>query len=470
MSTTTIFDRIDTLLAADGTNPAATLAELGAAAVSIAVLDNNTVTSRCYSHNLSYNDQTVFQAASISKAINCLGVMRLVEQGRLSLATTIQASLPADLLALLTDASPASQRPLIENITVRQLLSHTAGLSVSGITGNPDASDLPTMHDSIAGSLRATNLRVRQVELPGTKFRYAGGGTTVLQAIMEHVTGQPYAPLMSELVLEPLGMTRSWYGMLPPNEDNAAAVYITGYKAFPITHFNFPTEAAAALWTTPTDLLKAVAAVQTSLESEGGFLRQETARTMLEEVDSDVALAWFLKKDGDGKVSAFSHSGLNQPGFFSFVFGFTQLKGCGMAFMTNSMEGWPAAHRLALAVAHLKGWPMDWANKGMPVPLGLRDEGAGERWKAWQGVWKDEDKKHKYEIKDSGDGVPGVLFDGVGPLRLVPGAGLRSKKDDGYDEFVMEGMEVLVTLVDKDGEKSVRLTQDAGTVDLTRQS
>lgn len=488
MSSNNIFDEIDAFLIAgkpSGTTPATVLADLGAPSVSLAVLDGGKITSRCYS-NSEYNEQTVYQAASISKAINSLAVMRLVEQGRLALTSTVKDILPQDLVALLTEGSPAAQRPLIEGITVKQLLSHTAGLSVSGIHGNTgDEEDLPTTKESIAGSLRASNPRVRQVELPGTTYRYSGGGITVLQAMMETVTGQHYPDLMRELVLEPLGMTRSWYGVLPKDEENAASVYITALQPFPIKHFNFPTAAAAGLWTTPSDLLRAIAAVQASLDGEGeggAFLKQDTARAMLEEVGSDVALSWFLKKDENDKTAWFLHSGHNYPGFVSLVIGSTDHlgsvempKNCGVAFMTNSEDGAKLGHMLAVAVAHRKGWPMSWVRKTWSMPLGLSGQKAGKRWKAWEGVWTDKDAKHTYEVKElEGGGEPGLVFDGVGPLKLVPAAGRKPKREDGYEEFVVEGMEVVMTLEEEEekdgggGEKSVKLLQDDGAMELTK--
>ncbi|CEJ92323.1 hypothetical protein VHEMI07983 [[Torrubiella] hemipterigena] len=197
---------------------------------------------------------------------------------------------------------------------------------------------------------------------------------------------------------------------------------------------------------------------------------------MLEGVDPVVALGWFLKKDENDKTTWFSHSGNNYPGFFSLVIGSTdhlgsgeEPKNCSLAVMTNSIEGYSAAHRISAAVAHRKGWPMTWVNKSGSIPLGLSGEEAGERWKAWEGVWTDKDEKHTYEVKEFED-EPGLVFDGVGPLKLVPAAGRKLKREDGYEEFVVESMEVVVTLEEeKDGgEKSVKLLQDDGTMELTK--
>lgn len=474
-----LFDQLEAALIAgkpSGTTVADALALLGAPSLSIAVLEEGIVTSRCYS-NAGGDTQTVYQAASISKAINALAVMRLIEQGRMTLGSTVKDMLPNDLLEVLIDGSPESQKPLIEGINVKQLLSHTSGLSVSGIFGNYD-DNLPTTKESLLGSLRATNARVRQIELPGGKALYSGGGITVLQAMMEHVTGQKYSDLMRELVLEPLEMTRSWYGTLPKEEKNAASSYITGYQPFGIKHFNFPTEAAAGLWSTPSDLLKAIIAVQKSLDGENeSFLKQETVQAMLEEADSNQALSWAVRKDSDGKLCAFLHTGHNPPSFTSLVVGLSNhsgskqvAKNSGIALMANSTEGLDVGTRLSLAICHLKGWYSGWIRADR-IPLGIPHEKTGLLWKQWEGNWTDQEtKQHTYEIKGDGDGDgnPALFYNGVGPLRLIPAAGHDTRKEDGFTGFVIEGMEILVSLQEKDGEKILQLTQDSGTKSLKK--
>jgi hypothetical protein len=88
-----------------------------------------------------------------------------------------------------------------------------------------------------------------------------GGGITVLQIILETVTGKDFPSLIKELVLEPLEMTHSVYS-LPDGEINVAKAHFTGYTACDVQWHIQPEKAAAGLWTTPTDLLKAVRAMQ----------------------------------------------------------------------------------------------------------------------------------------------------------------------------------------------------------------
>lgn len=133
-----IFDDVEALILANHPgheNVSAALASIGCSpSMSIATLENGVITSRCYS-TVGNDTETLFQAASISKPVNALAVMKLIEQGKFTLDSTVGALLPKELLDILADGSPASQRPIVEGITVKQLLSHTAGLNVHGFAG-----------------------------------------------------------------------------------------------------------------------------------------------------------------------------------------------------------------------------------------------------------------------------------------------------------------------------------------------
>lgn len=467
MSEGSVLDQLEAIITANlpaGTSVADALAFYDAASLSIAILDNGKVESRCYS-NSGYNEETVYQAASISKAINALGVMRLVEQGVLKLDDTIKDLLPEDLLNAIVGGSPEGHRPLVEAITVKQLISHTAGLNVSGIFGNhTDAT--PTMLETILGKGPASTERIRQVEFPGAKFSYSGGGTTVLQACMEAKTGKKYSDLMHELVLDPLEMKRSFYGKLPPTEKNAASVYLTPELPFSIKHFVFSTEAAAGLWTTPTDLLKAAAAVQHSLQSDdnSGLLKQETAKLMLTEVDSNMCLGWIVAKGDDKAPTTFMHSGSNSPGYMCDLRGFSDHwgnprapKNAAMAVMTNSNNGFDSCNRAMMAVCHIKGWyDAGIKAKTSPVPFEVTPDQSGNLWKGWAGTWAD-DKKNEYQLKEDENGLPVLSYNGVGKMRLMPVVTIESKTDDGFNFFVLERTAMVIKLDESDGKKTLIL-------------
>jgi CubicO group peptidase (beta-lactamase class C family) len=164
--------------------------------------------------------ETLFQAASISKALTAVGAMSLIEQGRLSLDTDVN-------LHLKSWKVPENQFTRTEKVTLRRIMSHTAGLTVHGFAGYAEGAKLPTIPQVLDGLKPANNAAVRVDVVPGTIARYSGGGTTVMQLVMTDVTGRDFPNLMQELVLSKAGMSRSTYAQPLPQalRSNAASGY-----------------------------------------------------------------------------------------------------------------------------------------------------------------------------------------------------------------------------------------------------
>lgn len=161
---------------------------------------------------------------------------------------------------------------LLDKVTITQLLSHTAGTTASGFMGySPQSDHIKTSAEVLRGGLGSANSPPVYVHgIPGLQQEYSGGGSTVLQAMLENIArerGFPsYASLMKEKVLDPLGMTRSFYcdaAPLPQSEENYATAYQNG--AYPLENSrNFhvhPEQGAAGLWTTSLDLVKGLLGV-----------------------------------------------------------------------------------------------------------------------------------------------------------------------------------------------------------------
>lgn len=190
------------------TTPAAVLAEIGAPTTSIAILDDGNITSHCIS-TIDDNTDTIFQACSISKPTAGMAIMKLIELGKFSLDSRAIDLLPSEIVSGLT-AKPISDG-LWSKVTVKQLLSHTAGLSVGGFPGYPDRNNVPTAAQLLIGASGTNTQPIRFFSQPGHDFHYSGGGIMVLQCIVEHVMQRSFAEVMREYIFEPLNMTRSFY-------------------------------------------------------------------------------------------------------------------------------------------------------------------------------------------------------------------------------------------------------------------
>jgi CubicO group peptidase (beta-lactamase class C family) len=154
---------------------------------------------------------TLFLAGSISKPVFASGVLALVEQGKLALDEDINLKLKSWKL-------PESRFTASEKVTLRRLLTHSAGLTVWGFPGYPVTGPVPTVPQLLDGVKPANTAAVRNDTTPGAFWRYSGGGFTIAQLMSTDITGESFPALMQRLVLEPAGMSHSTYENPPPSE------------------------------------------------------------------------------------------------------------------------------------------------------------------------------------------------------------------------------------------------------------
>jgi CubicO group peptidase (beta-lactamase class C family) len=291
---------------------------------------------------------TLFQAGSISKPVAATGALRMVEEGMLDLDTPVNEYLTSWQLP---DNEFTAQTP----VTIRQLLSHTAGTTVHGFPGYAPWEPIPTIPQVLDGVPPANTAAVRVDIPPGSQVRYSGGGTTIVQLAMTDVSGEPFPELLHRLVLEPAGMTLSTYeNPLPASRlYEAAAGYRQNGSAVPGKRHTYPEMQAAGLWTTPTDLARFAIAMQNSLrEASGGVLQLETAREMITPVLETAGLGFFVD-DEDGTIY-FQHGGADE-GFQALLIA-SRDAGYGVAVMANSDNGGVIAQEILRAVALEYGW------------------------------------------------------------------------------------------------------------------
>jgi len=312
--------------------------------VSLAVIDNFEVAwtggfGLCEAGKAQPVDtHTLFQAASISKAVFALAVMRLVQEGRLDLDEDVGAYLKSWQIP-----AHGGWRP---RITLRHLLNHSAGITGEGFPGYQAAEILPTLKQILNGEPPGNTPPILANILPGLQFRYSGGGFTVAQQVVMDVLGEPFPESMQRLVLEPPGMHDSTYAQpLPPGlRGRAASAHI--YKGMPLpgNYHTYPEMAAAGLWTTPADLARLSVELLKVMHGKKSpsLVTGETIKAMLQpqlpgqkaEEDYFVGLGFFC--GGKGQDFWFGHRGSN-AGFVSVLQVYRYL-GKGFAVMVNSNE------------------------------------------------------------------------------------------------------------------------------------
>ena len=285
--------------------------------------------------------ETLFQAASISKSINSLGILKLVQEGKLGLDDDINNYLK-------TWKFPYDEISKGKKITIANLLSHKAGLSVHGFGGYEKGKELPTTIQILDGQKPSNSSAVRSVFEPGSKFEYSGGGTTISQLILENTTGERYEDYMLKNVLIPLGMNSSSYNQ-PPSKDKEnllATAYENGKEVRGKYHI-YPEKAAAGLWTNPTDLAHYIIETQLSLSGKSNkILSKEMSKKRLEN-----NFGVFLN-DYQG-TKYFIHDGKNE-GFISVYIGSLE-EGNGAVVMTNG-SNMKLIFEIVNSIASLNRW------------------------------------------------------------------------------------------------------------------
>ncbi|WP_262694568.1 serine hydrolase domain-containing protein [Kordiimonas aquimaris] len=298
--------------------------------------------------NRPVDEHTVFQAASISKPVFATTLMRYRAEHGLDL--------DADVNTLLTSWKlPEHKWQASSPVTLRRLLSHSAGTTVHGFRGYTAGENVPTLTGVLNGTPPANSAAVVVDIEPGTKFRYSGGGTTLAQLALQDVSGEALASMAKRYIFEPLNMRRSAYAQ-PLNADlsaNAAVPYNSSGEPVPGGAHTYATMAAAGLWTTPSDLLRLAGAIQRAHNgSDQSFLSQTTTSEILTRQSDQVGVGFFLNNKGE--VTSFSHGGANE-GFRANLFAHTET-GDGVAVMTNGDNGGALIAEILTRISELYNW------------------------------------------------------------------------------------------------------------------
>lgn len=292
---------------------------------------------------------TRFQAASISKPVATMAALRLVEQGKLSLDKDINVYLKSWKLP----GDPSAAGKLV---TLRELITHTAGITVHGFPGYASTEPVPTLVQVLNGEKPANTSPIRSEAAPGSKWQYSGGGFTIMQQTLIDVTKEPFPKLLHDSVLAPIGMLHSTYEQPLPKalRENAATPYRDDGKAVEGGAHTYPEMAAAGLWTTPSDLARYAIEVQQSLQGKSNrVLSVEMTRQMLTPGIGNWGLG--IGVDGAKSDPYFSHGGAND-GFRCILVAYEK-SGEGAVVMTNSDAGGRLGDEIIRGIAAEYGWP-----------------------------------------------------------------------------------------------------------------
>jgi CubicO group peptidase (beta-lactamase class C family) len=345
--------------------------------VSIAVINNFEVEwAKAYGwadtlRQVPMTTETMLSAGSISKLVMAAGALKMVESGQLGLDEPINQYLQSWKLG---ENDFTRQTP----VTLRMLLSHTGGTSQSSYYGfEAGTTPLPTPLEVVSGASIAKSRAIGVIKTPNTGFQYSGGGSMVAQLAMMDASGAEFEPLMRRLVLDPLGMTASTFSQ--PLSPKYASKASWGYQQAPWykgTPFVYPQQAAAGLYSTPTDLAKFLIDIQRCYQGKGQLFSQPTAKTMMQPqavisegnyIESIAAGPFLLQRrdNNSEKGIYFTFDGAN-AGFTAFAIA-NLTEGYGVVIMLNSGNDFNALGKeIRRSVALTYNW-----HKFLPEPVNV---------------------------------------------------------------------------------------------------
>lgn len=323
---------------------AAAMERLNVPSVSLAVIDGGQIAwTRTWGEGIS--TATPFQAGALSQPVAAATAMSLIEEGYLTLDDDVGAWV--DQWSLAIPGHP---------VTLRNLMSMTAGFSDPGFQGYPAGALLPTLGQILAGAPPANSPALSVVSAPGTVFAVSDSGYVVLEAALQGATGVDFAELARARVLVPAGMVASSFEQ--PAGDTLAVIAATGHDGagnpIPGGWHNNPERAARGLWSTPSDIAAFLIALGQALDDRGALLGDAGADQMVTR-QNDGAWGLGLAVIGRGGDLALSRSGTT-TGYAAAML-FLPERDQGAVVMTGGSNGTAIAQAILAGLGETYRWP-----------------------------------------------------------------------------------------------------------------
>jgi CubicO group peptidase (beta-lactamase class C family) len=308
---------------------------------------------------------TLFQTGSIAKPIVAVATLQFVDRGVLSLDDDVNRSLVSWKI-------PTNRFTAEENVTLRYLLSHSAGVTVKGFRGYAQGEEVPDLQQILDGEAPANSFPIRVAAVPGTVHRYSGGGYMIVQQLLEDITAEPFPQIMQDTVLDPWEMNASTFESTLPEglKANTARGHRSDGAVSPGGWHTYPEMGAgASMWSTPSDMAKFVIQVMHAYYGRADeVLSHNMAVEMLTPQIDVRGLGPVIGDDGDGLLH-FLHPGAND-GFQNYLIAYPE-RGQGAIIMTNGDNGEALADEIKRSVSITYGWVNDYTYLYMGIAISI---------------------------------------------------------------------------------------------------
>ncbi len=335
-------------VAARNIDLAAAMRTLRVPSVDVALIEHGRL---AWSHTFgTAPGNAIYQAASLSKLVTAVAALRLVDRGVLALDRNVNDDLTGWRV-------PENDFTRGHPVTLRQLLSMTAGIGVPGYRGYEGGQKLPTLRQILDGAPPANSPPVRVEAIPGSRYAYSGGGYEIVQALIEATTKMNFQDALESLLLRPADMPNSYFLQPLPAEltPRAATGHAGNGDELPGGWRIVPALAAGGLWSSSVDLAHVLIALERAYRGDpGALLDRASARAMMTQQNGGpYGLGAAIAGNGESRV--LMKRGQN-IGYQSYVLLFPET-GQGIVVLTGSNNGTTLATALIHRAAAAYNWP-----------------------------------------------------------------------------------------------------------------
>jgi CubicO group peptidase (beta-lactamase class C family) len=278
---------------------------------------------------------TLFQACSMTKTLTSALVLMEFERRKLSIDTVANQFLKRWQIP---------QHEFGVDVTVRMLLNHTGAISNPYPDGGAQWTDKKaTLLEHFQGVPPALNPPLNVESEPGAHYKYCNGCYSILQMLIEDISGKDYRDLVKETILQPIGMNNSRFddNLLDNRSDNVAINYNDEHLPHPPVR-KLPIYATGSLWSTATDMAKFIIEIQRGLQGNSRIISKKIALELVDPSSTPTRGLGFFIGDRFGNEeqggSYFFHGGQN-IGYLAFMLGNRDGK-AGAVVMINISSPW----------------------------------------------------------------------------------------------------------------------------------
>jgi CubicO group peptidase (beta-lactamase class C family) len=299
--------------------------------------------------DLPITPDLLFQAASISQSVTAWGILHLVDLGKIDLDADANTFLQSWTV-------PPSSVTTKTKVTLRHLMSHSAGLISLKLAGYPFGKAMPTASDVLKGQKPSDSPGVYVYKKPGTEVQYSELGYAVLHQLIEDLEAEPFNKILAETVLQPLGMSQSTFEIPLPDIMRIKTVVGHNRQGEPVGEgwFYYPVAAASGLWSTPSDLsLFAIDVMKTAIGQSQIVVSPESARMMLTPQVGNQGLG-FEVFDTGGNLYFFQRG--STEGYECCMVAYPS-RGQGVVIMANSDNGAYLIDEILRSISDAYKWP-----------------------------------------------------------------------------------------------------------------